>query len=116
MAGLISFAMPNGRLLVETRMTPAGRAKGFKGDSPAPGEGLMLVWEETGIRAITMQGVPADLDVIFLGNNGVVSKVVTLEAEIGRAVGAARYVLELASGEAARHGIRPGFRFRWSES
>ena len=115
MARLINFQLPSGNVLIETRETPAGRAKGWKGDAPGRNEGLMLSWEDTGIRAITMAGVPADLDVIFLGDNGVVSKVVTLAAEVGRAVGAARYVIELAAGEAERFGIRPGFRFTWSE-
>lgn len=99
----------SGRVLVE-----ADEAKGFAGRSMGllgaaglqPGRGLLLRTRQ--VHTIGMQFV---IDAVYLAGTGRVVQVRTLKpGRIGPLVPSARWVLELAAGEAARLGLWPGSR------
>lgn len=98
---------------VEVAATPEARAKGLAGrDTLAKGQGLLLDYRTVkDAQAITMQGVKIELDLLFLGPDGVV-RAIAAGARPGSlrqiAPVSAAAVLEIAGGQAAALGLKPG--------
>lgn len=97
----------NPQTVVEVRVarTPVERAKGLLGTRAlGPGKGLLLRSKQ-----VHTLGMSFTIDTVHLGRDGSVLKVRTLQPwRLGPPVLRARWVLELAEGEAARLGIAVG--------
>jgi hypothetical protein len=89
-----------------------GRMLGLLGrDGLAPGRGLLLRG-----RQVHTIGMAFPIDAIYLSKEGQVLAVRTLSpGVVGPFLLGARYVLELAAGEAERIGIGPGMRLKAGE-
>ena len=97
---------PAGRLVVERADGPA-RARGLLArPAPAPGHALRI----DRCRSVHSLGMRYPIDVVFLDAGGRVVEVAVLNPWRAVVCRAARDVLELASGEAARSGLVPGAR------
>ena len=93
-------------------LVEAGEARGFTGRSVGllgvtglgPGRGLLIR-----TRQVHTFGMLFTIDAVYLTRSGRVVRVRTLKpARLGPLVPSARWVLELAEGEAARLGLLPG--------
>ncbi|MGH2720120.1 MAG: DUF192 domain-containing protein [Actinomycetota bacterium] len=97
------------RVLVEADLARgfAGRSVGLLGAAGLPpGRGLLLRTSQ--VHTVGMLFV---IDVVYIARDGSVVKVRTLKpGRLGPLVSSARWVLELAEGEAARLGLTPGRR------
>jgi uncharacterized membrane protein (UPF0127 family) len=90
---------------IEVADTPLRRLRGLLGRAAlAPGEALLL----PRTRSVHTWGMRFAIDAVFLDGDGCVIDVRTLRPWRIAAVRRARSVLELAAGEAARLGLRPG--------
>lgn len=102
-------------LSVEVADTVRERARGFQGrPRPSDSAGMLFVWDEPGPRAFAIEDVPFDLDVIFVGEDGVVTQVLPLSPtgpHRAQGEGYAAWVLEVRGGWASEHGVGPGSRF-----
>lgn len=84
---------------------PRGVFGGMKGligaPAPGPGRGLLLR-----ARQIHTWGVRYPIDAVYIAKSGAILRIATLEPRrIGPLVPRARWVLEMAAGEAARLGL-----------
>ncbi|MFT3724352.1 MAG: DUF192 domain-containing protein [Hyphomonadaceae bacterium] len=99
---------------VEVAATPEARAKGLTGrDTLAKDHGLLVDYRTVKqAEAITMKGVKVELDMLFIGADGTVNAI-TAGARPGSQrqiapVSSAAAVLEIAGGQAAALGLKPG--------
>lgn len=101
----------SGRLLVEAAVARgfAGRSVGLLGLHGLPrGQGLLIRTHQ-----VHTVGMLFAIDAVYLTGEGRVLKVRTLRpGRFGPLVLGARWVLEIAEGEAARLGLAPGRRVR----
>lgn len=86
-------------------------------DSLAPNEGMLLVYGSEDSREIGMRNMDFGLDVLFIGSDGRVTDITTLDAPdstveyyltYDSATGVAQYVLEVDAGWADANGVSPG--------
>lgn len=98
---------------VEVAATPEARAKGLTGrDTLAKDHGLLIDYRTLKeADALTMKGVKVELDILFLGPDGAV-RAIAVGARPGSlrqiAPVSAAAVLEIAGGQAAALGLKPG--------
>ncbi|HVR43317.1 MAG TPA: DUF192 domain-containing protein [Thermoanaerobaculia bacterium] len=109
--------LPDGSTVgVEIAADPETRARGLMyRPSLPPGRGMLFLFPETSVHSFWMKDTLVSLDMIWIDEQG---RVVDVESEVPPCRsdpcpsyvpdGESRYVLELAAGEAARHGISPG--------
>jgi uncharacterized membrane protein (UPF0127 family) len=85
--------------------------------------GMLFVFDEDQIVSFWMKDTLVSLDMIFVGSDGVVRAVFarvptvpisTPDEKIPLETAQARYVIELAAGEAQTDGIAPGVRLRFA--
>jgi len=95
------------------------RAEGLQGfDGLASGEGMVFVYPDVEVRTFGMKGVGFPIDVVFIGLDGRVSGITSLEPGDPRKIdspGPSRFVVELPKGWAAEHGIVIGSEFTYDE-
>jgi uncharacterized membrane protein (UPF0127 family) len=119
----VPVTLPDGTVLkVELAAEPAIRRQGLMHrDSLGARGGMLFVFEDDRPRPITMQAVRFALDALWLGADGVVRHVEEaapawrpdpLPADPDQA--RCRYLLELAAGAVARHGLKVGDRLDFS--
>lgn len=102
---------------VELALTPSDRATGLMHRQSMPEmQGMLFRFDRTRMVVMWMKNTPLPLDMIFIDENGVVAGVARDTEPFSEAVipspGPVRYVLELNSGAAQRHGIAAGDRVR----
>jgi uncharacterized membrane protein (UPF0127 family) len=115
--GTVRFDTPRGAWLIDVEIarTPEEHARGlmFRKDL-APDHGMIFVFDEAREQRFWMHNTYLRLDMIFLGDEREVVGIVENaepQTDTGREVGKpARYVLEVAGGEAAAHAVGPGAR------
>lgn len=100
---------------VEVASTPADRQRGLMGrDALAGDAGMLFVFEGERLATMWMHDTRLSLDLLFLGSDGGVVRVVERAMpgsdEVIFSGQPVRGVLELAGGAAARFGLRPGDR------
>lgn len=102
-------------LTVEVADTVRERARGMQGrPEPLDDSGMLFVWDEPGPRAFAIEEVPYDLDVIFIGADGLVSEVGHLSPDgpyRSESATMALWVLEVRGGWARDHEVGPGSFF-----
>lgn len=112
---------PSGRhtaVEVDLARTPEEHERGLMfRDRLAPGTGMLFVFAESSDHVFWMKDTLIPLDMIFVDGAGAVVGVVERAEPLSlspRSIGApSRYVLEVAGGFAAEHGVRPGDRARF---
>jgi len=109
---ITAVRFPGGQVEVDVAVTDTERRAGLAGRTGLPPDtGLLFVYRDTAPRLFTMEGMLIDLDIISLGADGTVTGVQTRPAGGPPLPTApARYVLEVASGWAASHGVTVGTR------
>jgi len=106
------------RVAVELARTPDEQARGLMfRERLAPGTGMLFLFPNSEDRTFWMQNTLIPLDLIFIDEAGRVVGIVERAEPLStalRGVGRpSRYVLEVAGGVAAEHGIRPGDQVRF---
>ncbi|MDP2299901.1 MAG: DUF192 domain-containing protein [Coriobacteriia bacterium] len=100
---------------VEIAEKPGDRSRGLQGHEPlAPGEGMLFVFEDAGVRTFAMKEVTFPIDVVFIGQDLTVSAIEPLspgESRLAISPGPSAYVVELPQGWAAGLGIGVGSEF-----
>lgn len=101
---------------VEIADDPLERERGlmFRDDLP-DNHGMLFVFEQTAEVGFWMKDTPLALDLVFVGENGVIGAIRRGEPESVAIIApgmATRFVLELEAGTAARTGLAPGVRLR----
>jgi uncharacterized protein len=114
----ITVHAPKAQLTLEVARTPAEREHGLMDRKSVPEHtGMIFVFDADGPVEFWMKNTLVPLDMVFVGENGIVRRVYANVAvvspnlsddQIPREPGTAKYVIELAAGEAARDGIVPG--------
>lgn len=117
--------LPDGEeLVVELAVTPPQRSRGlmFRDELPA-GQGMLLVFPDTGFRSIWMKNVRFPLDLLWLDSAG---RVVHVEQKVPpcpeepcpdyHSLQKAASVLELNAGAVEKWGIEPGDRLEFIPS
>ncbi len=99
----------------ELAITGEERARGLMGRTDfAAGDAMLFVFPQAGKRSFWMKDTPISLDIIFFDDAGRWLNTATAtqpySLENIYSSGEARYVLELAAGEAVRLGIGEGTR------
>lgn len=101
---------------VEVADDPVERSRGLQDHEPlTPGQGMLFVFDGAAPRTFAMKEVAFPIDVVFVGEDGLVSAIEPLSPGDTRLVSSpvpARYVIELPAGWAAERGIRVGSRFQ----
>ena len=123
------LAFPDGAsITVEVADTPEAREKGLMFRRAIPQEyGMLFVFPEEQMLQFWMKNTLVSLDMIWLDGERRVtgvhpdvpaSREDAPEAELARRTGTGKFVLELAAGEAARRGLKPGARleFSWKDA
>jgi len=103
-------------VLVEVAADDASRQRGLMFRKELPDDrGMVFVFDEEGDHPFWMKNTLISLDLIFIDGHGRITGIVeraqplTLEPRLG---GPGRYVLEVAGGWAARHGVKAGDKVR----
>jgi uncharacterized protein len=114
----ITVHAPKAQLTLEVARTPAEREHGLMDRKVvASHTGMIFVFDADGPVEFWMKNTLVPLDMVFVGDDGIVRRVYANVAvvspslsddQIPREPGTAKYVIELAAGEAARDGIVPG--------
>jgi uncharacterized membrane protein (UPF0127 family) len=109
---------PQARLFLETAVTTAQQERGLMSRTKlAPHTGMIFVFNDDSQRSFWMKDTLISLDMIFVASDGTVRAIFTSVPLVPRGMpddkipvetAKARYVIELAAGEAARDGIVPG--------
>jgi hypothetical protein len=109
---------PRARLRLETATTEPQRERGLMSRTAlVPHTGMLFVFDSDGPVSFWMKDTLIPLDMIFVGGDGIVRKVFarvptvspkTPDNAIPLETANARYVIELAAGEAANDGIAAG--------
>lgn len=110
---IIDAARPGASIEVIAPRGPLARMRGLLGaDRLEAGRGLLLR-----AKQVHTIGMHFAIDAVYLSKECSVLRVETLEpGRIGPFVLTARWVLELAAGEARRLGLRPGARFQFGDA
>ena len=105
----------NGKVLLkaELAMTPAARQRGLMHRKQlAPLEGMLFVFNSERLRHFWMKNTSLSLDIVFFDAAGrwlnTAFSTVPFSTDTISSQGPARYVLEVAAGDAARFGIGAG--------
>ncbi len=113
----VRFDTPRGTWVVRVELarTAEERARGLMfRRSLEPDAGMLFLFEQSEVQSFWMRNTLIPLDLLFLGEDRAVIGIVERAAprtDTGRSVGKpSRYVLEVAGGEAAAHGVGPGAR------
>lgn len=86
-------------------------------DSLAPDEGMLFTYGEESSRDIVMRNMGFGLDVIYIGGNGTITEIATLDAPGGpvesyltydSTSGVGQHILEVHAGWSNEHGVSPG--------
>jgi uncharacterized protein len=112
---------PSGRrtaVEVELARTPEEQARGLMfRERLAPMSGMLFVFPESRDHVFWMKDTLIALDMIFIDQEGAVVGLLERAEPLSLAPRTAgvpsRYVLEVAGGFAAEHGVRPGDRVRF---
>jgi uncharacterized membrane protein (UPF0127 family) len=114
---------PHARLALETASTPQEQERGLMSrPALAPRTGMLFVFSQDAPVSFWMKDTLIPLDMIFVAADGKVREVFAHvavvpaempDSEIPFETARARYVIELAAGEAARDGIVPGTTLRF---
>lgn len=117
---------PKTRLALETATTAAQQERGLMNrTSLPPHTGMIFVFSSDSQVSFWMKDTLIPLDMIFVESDGTVRRVFARvpvvapnapDKAIPLETGRARYVIELASGEAAADGIRPGIRLHFART
>ena len=105
------------RLAVEIADTEAERERGLMGRSHLePETGMIFVYPGPRVVAFWMHDTPLPLDMLFIDAQG---RILTIHADARPydetpiwSGGPVQYVLEIAGGQAAALGLKPGLRVR----
>lgn len=119
-AAVVQVRAPQAELHLEVARTPAEQERGlmYRTSLPAHG-GMLFVFTDDGPVTFWMKNTLIPLDMLFVASDGTVRQVDadvpvpasgTSDERIPRESGFARYVIELAAGEARRDGIEPGVK------
>lgn len=116
----IALRVPRATLHVQVARTPEQHERGLMSVRHlAPHTGMIFVFEQDAPVAFWMKDTLIPLDMVFLGSDGTVRKVFARvpivsprlpDSQIPLEQGAAKYVIELPAGEAAKDGLIPGVR------
>lgn len=121
--GVVEFLMPDGTVAasvhVETALTPAERSRGLMGRPLRGfGEGMLFLYSTAAPRTFWMRDTPTSLDIIFVGEDARVGKIVKGTEEMSdhlySSKGPAKWVIEVRNGFCDLFGIKEGTRIRWS--
>lgn len=117
---VVSLHAPAATLRVQVAQTEEQRERGLMAVRHLqPHTGMLFIFEQDAPVAFWMKDTLISLDMVFLSGDGVVRRVYTrvpvvspkmADADIPLEQGTAKYVIELAAGEAARDGLRAGTR------
>ncbi|MBP5429693.1 MAG: DUF192 domain-containing protein [Elusimicrobiaceae bacterium] len=120
----IPVTLPDG-FVVQAKVadTPAKQEKGlmFVTDLPED-QGMIFAFDEEGEQAFWMKNTLIDLDMVFIDTDKTVTGVAaemphsytyTPDDEVAYALGYGKYVLELTSKSAQKHGVVPGSRLQF---
>lgn len=115
---------PRARLRLETATTGPERERGLMSRTVLVAHtGMLFVFDADGSVSFWMKDTLLPLDMIFVGSDGIVRKVFervptvspeTPDNAIPLETANARYVIELAAGEAARDGIVAGVQLHFA--
>jgi len=115
---LVVVHAPHADLSLEVARTQSQREYGLMNRTHlSPHTGMIFVFDGDGQIAFWMKDTLVPLDMVFIGADGKVRRVFANVAvvsrtlpdqDIPREAGAAKYVIELPAGEAAKDGIVPG--------
>jgi len=95
--------------LVENASSDAERKQGLKGRRDLrDGDGMLFQSDREKKQGFHMEDTPADLDIAFADQKGVVTSTDRMEANTGQARGQGKYVLEQAAGSFDKQGIEKG--------
>lgn len=111
--------LPDGfKVSASLAQTPQQHARGLMFVKYLPeDEGMLFVFDEEQPQSFWMKNTLIDLDIVFIDAEKRVTSIAdqmphsytyTPDSEVAYADGYGRYVLELASKTAARHGVVPG--------
>lgn len=106
------------RYKVEVAQTSAQQSKGMMFRTKvSPGTGMIFPMQPPRPASFWMRNTLVSLDLLFIGADGRIRNIVAdavphSEAPLN-SIGDVAAVLELAGGEAARAGFKPGDRVRW---
>ena len=116
----VTVHAPHADLTLEVARTPSQREYGLMNRAQvAPHTGMIFVFDGDGPVAFWMKDTREPLDMIFLAADGTVRRVFAnvpvvprtmADQDIPREADVAKYVIELAAGEAAKDGIAAGVR------
>ena len=121
----LSVTLPDGfNVSAAVADTPEKHAQGlmFVKDLPE-NEGMLFIFEQEAPQSFWMKNTLIDLDIVFIGADKRVTSVAeqmphsytyTPDNEVAFADGYGKYVLEIPSKSAARHGVKPGTLLQFS--
>jgi uncharacterized protein len=115
---VIAVHAPQATLTLQVAKTEQQRETGLMSVTYLPAHtGMVFVFDQDGPVEFWMKDTLVPLDMVFVGNDGVVRSVAadvpvvpedTPDDAIPRRGGTAKYVIELPSGEAQKDGIKSG--------
>ena len=120
----VSVTLPDG-FVVQAKVadTPEKQEKGLMFVTELPeDQGMIFVFDEEGDQAFWMKNTLIDLDMVFIDADKTVTGVAaqmprsytyTPDDEVAYALGYGKYVLELTSQAAQKHGVVPGSRLQF---
>jgi len=111
-------AGPLARIDIEIADTPGARARGLMWRRlPDDTAGMLFLYEKPGRRVFWMKNTPMSLDIIFVGEDGLIGSIAAGTTPMSesryRSKGPALWVVEVPAGFCRRHGVSPGSRVRW---
>lgn len=116
----VTVHAPAATLRLEVADTPKKREIGLMFRRAVPTHtGMVFVFEADSLVGFWMKNTLVSLDMVFIGSDGVVrsvyprvpaSTIQTPDSKVARRDGEAKFVFELAPGEAASDGLVPGAR------
>jgi uncharacterized membrane protein (UPF0127 family) len=120
------IVLPQGKVFAEVVDTPASRAQGLSGRSGLSlDEGMLFVFDHSGKYGFWMKDMLFPIDIVWINEEGVVVHVVhdatpasyfvTNPPQTFINTPDAKYVLELASGQAEKYGLYLGTKVKIGE-